>query len=276
MKGAFWLDRAFWQETRAQAWRWFLHTRRRPIVVISGLVQPIVWMSLFVVVFRDSMKSVMGAGLDYLDFVTPGALLFTAFNAALNAGVPVLFDREIGFLDRLRAAPLVDRFSIVLSSAIHIAAMTFLQCGVILAGAFVLGVRFQGGLAGALLGAAVLLLVIAGFTSLSLALAFRFRRHFEMLAVIMLVTLPLVFLSSAFAPLERLPAVLRNLVVLNPVTMAIEPLRMVFTDPDWSLGRPLAETVAGPLAAGHFLAGLAMFVAVSAWWSRRVLGRALV
>jgi ABC-2 type transport system permease protein len=275
MSRSFLFDPLFWQETRVQAWRWFLHTKRRPVVVISGLFQPIIWMTLFVLVFQDSMKGVMGEGIGYLEFVTPGALLFTAFNASLNAGVPVLFDREIGFLDRLRAAPLRDRFSIVLSSAIHIAVITLAQCLVIVAGAFVLGAHFRGGAAGALVGLAALLLVIIGFTSISLALAFQFRRHFEMLAVIMIVTLPLIFLSSAFAPIERLPAVLRNLVVLNPVTMAIEPLRMVFSTPDWSLTRPLVETAVGGLHAGHFFGGLLLFVLGSGWWSRRVLSRKL-
>ncbi|TAH39600.1 MAG: ABC transporter permease [Planctomycetota bacterium] len=265
----------FWQETRVQTWRWFLHSRRRPIVVVSGLMQPIIWMTLFVLVFKNSMSSVLGSDLTYLDFVTPGALLFTAFNASLNAGVPILFDRELGFLDRLRAAPLADRFSIVLSSAIHIAAITLLQCLVIVAGTTLLGVRFQGGSSGALLALAALCLVILGFTSLSLGLAFQFRRHFEMLAVVMIVTLPLIFLSSAFAPLERLPDLLQNLVLLNPVTMAIEPLRLVYTRADWSLGAPLAQSWLGPINSWHFLLGLLLFNLLAGLWSRKVLSRKL-
>lgn len=267
------MSREFWQETRIQAWRWFLHTRRRPIVVISGLFQPLIWMALFVLVLKDSMRAAVGG--DYLDFVTPGALLFTAFNASLNAGVPLLFDRELGFLDRLRVAPLTDRFSIVLASAIHIAAITLMQCAVIVAAAAALGVRFQGGALGALVGLAALLLVILGFTALSLGLAFQFRRHFEMLAVVMIVTLPTVFLSSAFAPLAKLPEWLRGLVLLNPVTLAIEPLRLVYSRSDWSFATPLADTWLGAPTPAACLAGLAVFVLLAAAWSRRVLRRKL-
>ncbi|MHC4824360.1 MAG: ABC transporter permease [Planctomycetota bacterium] len=264
----------FWQETRVQTWRWFVHSKRRPIVVVSGLMQPIIWMTLFVLVLKDSMSEVLG-GVDYLDFVTPGALLFTAFNASLNAGVPILFDRELGFLDRIRAAPLHDRFSIVLASAIHISVMTLLQCLVIVAATTVLGVGFAGGITGAFVGLTALLLVILGFTSLSLGLAFQFRRHFEMLAVIMIITLPMIFLSSAFAPLDRLPDFLRNLVVFNPVTMAIEPLRLVYTDPNWSMDTPLAQTWIGSLNAWHFFAGLVLFNLLTGMWSRKVLARKL-
>jgi len=263
----------FWQETRIQTWRWFLHSKRRPIVVISGLMQPIIWMSLFVLVLQDSMEGAVGT--NYIDFDTPGALLFTAFNAPLNAGVPILFDREMGFLDRIRAAPLVDRFSIVLSSAIHISVMTLMQCLVIVAATAVLGVSFAGGFTGALVGLLALTLVIFGFTSVSLGLAFQFKRHFEMLAVIMIVTLPMIFLSSAFAPLENLPGWLRTCVVFNPVTMAIEPLRMVYTNPDWTMTTTLTTVVGVGLNAWHFFGGLIAFNLLCGRWARKVLAKKL-
>ena len=263
----------FWQETRIQAWRWFLHTKRRPVVVVSGLFQPLILMSLFALVMRQSMEQALGGS--YLTFLTPGALLFTAFNASLNAGVPLLFARELGFLDRLRVAPLADRYSIVLASAIHIAAITLMQCAVILAMAMALGVRFHGGLAGGLTALAALVLVILGFTALSLGLAFQFRRHFEMLAVVMIVTMPIVFLSSAFAPLDRLPEWLRGLVALNPVTLAVEPMRLMFTTPDWSFSTALAHTWLGTLTPLGCFGGLIVFTALAGLWSRSVLRRKL-
>ena len=110
----------------------------------------------------------------------------------------------------------------------------------------------------------------------SLGLGFLFRRHFEMLAVVMIITLPLIFLSSAFAPMERLPELVRNLVLFNPVTMAIEPLRMVYTDAAWSLSKPLVpDTWFGSITAIHFFVGLVAFNVLAGWWSRRVLARKL-
>ncbi|HIA38539.1 MAG TPA: ABC transporter permease [Planctomycetes bacterium] len=264
----------FWQETRVQTWRWFIHSKRRPIVVISGLMQPIIWMTLFVIVFKDSMGDVLEG--DYLSFVTPGALLFTAFNASLNAGVPILFDRELGFLDRIRSAPLVDRFSIVLASAIHIAVMTMLQCFVIVGATSILGVSFAGGLSGVLLGLLVLSLVILGFTSLSLGLAFMFKRHFEMLAVIMIITLPMIFLSSAFNSLDQLPVWLSNAVLFNPVTMAIEPLRLIYTDANWAMSTVIYDSsFLGALNTWHFLGGLVVFNLLAANFCRKILRKKL-
>ena len=52
------------------------------------------------------------------NFWGAGIIVFTAFAGALNAGLPVMFDREFGFLNRLLVAPLASRFSIVLASAL--------------------------------------------------------------------------------------------------------------------------------------------------------------
>ena len=52
---------------------------------------------------------------------------FTAFSGALNAGLPLMFDREFGFLNRLLVAPLSSRSSIVISSVIYITSISLLQ-----------------------------------------------------------------------------------------------------------------------------------------------------
>jgi ABC-type polysaccharide/polyol phosphate export permease len=80
-----------------------------------------------------------------------------------------------------------------------------------------------------------------------------------------------VFLSSAFAPLDGLPAWLRGVVVLNPVTLAIEPLRLGFLSDDWSLTAPLAQTWFGTLMPWHCFLGLSAFAILCGLWSRRVL-----
>lgn len=223
-----------WLEIRALSTRWFIQTKRRPIVLISGLIQPFIWLLLFSAVFKHSPMAALHGAKSYLAFITPGALVFTAFSGALNGGVPILFDRELGFLDRLLVAPLVSRFSIIWSTGIHIFVMTVLQCLVILAVTAVMGVRFAGGASGVLVLALAVILITAIFTTVSLMLAFALRYHFELLAIVMIVSLPMVFISTAFAPVEFMPQWLRFLVSLNPVTLAVEPIRAVTLQSDWT------------------------------------------
>ena len=60
-------------------------------------------------------------------FLGAGVIVFTAFSAALNAGLPVMFDREFGFLNRLLVAPLRSRYSIVLASVLYITSLSLVQ-----------------------------------------------------------------------------------------------------------------------------------------------------
>ena len=237
-------------EIRVLAWRWFLHSKRSPMVLVAGLIQPLIWLLLFSAVFKkiplDSLGTDAGS---YLGFITPGVLVFTAFTGALNGGVPILFDRELGFLDRLLVAPLKSRLSIIWATGFHIFVMTLLQCAIIMILTTVLGVRFAGGLGGILVVLAVLALVSILFTTLSLTLAFMLRRHFELISIIMILSLPVVFMSTAFASVSFMPGWLTYPVALNPITLAVEPIRAVFFSADWSMS---ASIFAAPAESPAF------------------------
>ena len=237
-------------ETKALTWRLFVQSKRRPMVLAAGLIQPIIWLLLFSAVFKNSpMRELVTSG-SYLAFITPGALVFTAFTGALNGGVPILFDRELGFLDRLLVAPLKSRLSIIWATGFHIFAMTLLQCAVIMGLTAIMGVGFKGGAGGVLVLVLVLGLVSLVFTMLSLTLAFLLRYHFELISIIMVVSLPMAFLSSAFAPLAYMPVWLTYPVSLNPITLAVEPLRAVFFDPNWTWTAPIFAAPYAKLGVG--------------------------
>lgn len=227
-------------EIKVLAWRWFLHSKRMPMVMIAGLIQPLIWLLLFSTVFKKiPLESLSTDAVSYLGFITPGVLVFSAFTGALNGGVPILFDRELGFLDRLLVAPLKSRLSIIWATGFHIFVMTLLQCAVILILTAILGVRFAGGITGIMVMCLVLALISILFTTLSLTLAFVLRRHFELISIVMIISLPVVFVSTAFASLSFMPTWLTFPVALNPITLAVEPIREVFFNPAWSLSETI-------------------------------------
>lgn len=262
-------------EIRALAWRQFVHSKRRPIVMIAGLMQPLIWLLLFSAVFKNSpMASLAGSG-SYLAFITPGALIFTVFTGALNGGVPILFDRELGFLDRLLVAPLKSRLSIIWATGFHIFVMTLLQCAVILVLTAIMGVRFQGGLMGFAVLILVLGLITLLFTTLSLTMAFILRKHFELISLIMIISLPMVFISSAFAPLEYMPTWITWPVSINPITLAVEPLRAVFFNADWSFGAVVFEAPFADLSLTLCLVILVGLNLLMAWMAKGVIAKKL-
>ena len=117
----------FIQETTALTRRLFIQLQRRPTTLVAGVIQPLMWLILFGALFQNVPSGLFGESQNYGQFLGSGIIVFTAFAGALNAGLPVMFDREFGFLNRLLVAPLASRFSIVIASALFIATMSLVQ-----------------------------------------------------------------------------------------------------------------------------------------------------
>ena len=108
------------QETSALTKRLFLQLARRPSTLVAGVLQPLIWLILFGALFANAPEGLLPGGMSYGRFLGAGVIVFTAFSGALNAGLPVMFDREFGFLNRLLVAPLRSRSSIVLASVLYL------------------------------------------------------------------------------------------------------------------------------------------------------------
>lgn len=231
----------FIQETVALTKRLFIQLQRRPSTLIAGIIQPFVWLILFGALFYNAPQGLFGNDLSYAKFLAPGIIVFTAFSGALNAGLPVMFDREFGFLNRLLVAPLSTRYSIVAASTIYIIALSFIQTAVIIVASAVLGAGLPSGLGLVMIGL-IVFLVVLGMTALSLGLAFALPGHIELIAVIFVTNLPLLFASTALAPLSFMAKWLQIIASLNPLTYAIEPIRYIYFNSSWNLNSIVLET----------------------------------
>jgi ABC-2 type transport system permease protein len=215
------------QETLALTRRLFVQLLRRPSTLIAGVLQPLIWLLLFGALFAEAPSGFLPGGESYGRFFGAGVIVFTAFSAALNAGLPVMFDREFGFLNRLLVAPLRSRSSIIFASVLYISTLSLIQSLAIILAAALLGYGWPG-LAGLLVVLLTLALLVFAVTALSLGLAFALPGHIEMIAVIFVVNLPLLFASTALAPLSFMPPWLAWLAAVNPLTFAIEPIRALY------------------------------------------------
>ena len=231
----------FIQETLAQTKRLFIQLQRRPSTLIAGVIQPFMWLILFGALFSKAPQGLFGDDLSYAKFLAPGVIVFTAFSGALNAGLPVMFDREFGFLNRLLVAPLASRYSIVAASTIYIIALSFIQTAVIIVASAFLGAGLPG-IIGLSTIALIVFLVVLGVTALSLGLAFALPGHIELIAVIFVTNLPLLFASTALAPLDFMAGWLQVVASLNPLTYAIEPIRYLYSHGDWAIGSIVMDT----------------------------------
>jgi len=251
----------FVQETLALTKRLFIQLQRRPSTLIAGIIQPLMWLILFGALFQNAPQGLFGNGLSYGQFLGAGVLVFTAFAGALNAGLPVMFDREFGFLNRLLVAPLASRFSIVAASAIYIIALSLIQSVAIVAASAFLGAGLPNPVGLGIIGLIVFLLVV-GVTALSLGLAFALPGHIELIAVIFVTNLPLLFASTALAPLSFMPRWLQVVASVNPLSYAIEPIRYLYLHSDWSLGSIVMQSPWASITFGGAILVLLGFDAV--------------
>ncbi|MEX1317143.1 MAG: ABC transporter permease [Synechococcaceae cyanobacterium] len=243
------------QETLALTRRLFVQLQRRPSTLVAGVLQPLIWLVLFGALFAKAPEGLLPEGMSYGRFLGAGVIVFTAFSGALNAGLPVMFDREFGFLNRLLVAPLRSRSSIVLASVLYITVMSLVQSLAIMVTAALLGYGWPGG-GGLVLVLVTLLLLVFAVTALSLGLAFALPGHIELIAVIFVANLPLLFASTALAPISFMPTWLGWLAALNPLTFAIEPIRAAYAG-QFSLSAVVLDAPYGQLTAASCLGVLA-------------------
>ncbi|MCU0537098.1 MAG: ABC transporter permease [Hydrococcus sp. Prado102] len=250
----------FVQETLALTKRLFIQLQRRPSTLVAGVIQPFMWLILFGALFYNAPGGLFG-DLNYAKFLAPGIIVFTAFSGALNAGLPVMFDREFGFLNRLLVAPLSTRYSIVAASTIYIITLSFIQTAVIVAASALLGAGLPS-LAGLGTIALIVFLIVLGVTALSLGLAFALPGHIELIAVIFVTNLPLLFASTALAPLSFMAGWLQVVASLNPLTYAIDPIRYLYLNNDLTLNSIVLQTPWASLSFGSILLVLIAFDAL--------------
>jgi ABC-2 type transport system permease protein len=262
------------QETVALTRRLFIQLQRRPSTLVAGIIQPVMWLLLFGALFQNAPQGLFGESQSYGQFLGAGVIVFTAFGGALNAGLPVMFDREFGFLNRLLVAPLASRFSIVFASAIFIVSQSLLQSAVIVAAAAFLGAGLPNvtGL-GAIV--TIVFLLALGVTALSLGLAFALPGHIELIAVIFVTQLPLLFASTALAPLSFMPKWLQVVATLNPLSYAIEPIRYLYLHNDWGLSSVVMQAPWGAVTFGGALLVLLGFNLVALLSIQPLLRRSL-
>ena len=247
------------QETLALTGRLFVQLQRRPSTLVAGVLQPLIWLVLFGALFAKAPAGLLPGGISYGRFLGAGVIVFTAFSAALNAGLPVMFDREFGFLNRLLVAPLRSRSSIVFASVLYITSLSLVQSLAIMGTAALLGYGWPGA-GGLLLVLVTLLLLVFAVTALSLGLAFALPGHIELIAVIFVANLPLLFASTALAPLSFMPTWLGWLAALNPLTFAIEPIRAAYAG-ELSLSAVVLEAPFGTMTTATCLVVLAVLAA---------------
>jgi ABC-2 type transport system permease protein len=200
-------------------------TARVPQLVMFSLTMPMAMLVLFSQVFRSVADGPdFPAGVSYIDFMTPAMLAVTTVMAGTNAGVAAAIDHTNGLHDRFAALPM-SRGLPGVARTINESMFAIGRGTVLLFGATLLGFRFHGDVVDVVAGLLVLVVLAGAMSALFGRIGDRLRRPDVVQFAGMMVMMPFMFVSSAFAPLDTMPAWMRTLAAVNPVGHAADALR---------------------------------------------------
>jgi ABC-2 type transport system permease protein len=232
----------FIQEISHLIKRLLIQTIRRPSSLLSGIIQPLLWLILFGGLFQNAPVSLFTIETKYGQFLSCGIIIFTSFTGSLNSGLPLIFDREFGFLNRLLVSPMTSKDNLLISSSFFMIGITMFQTLIIMI--FSLGIfNYSIQINQIYIFFIITLLITSSISNLSIGLAFILPGHIEFLAFTLLINLPMLFSSTALAPLSFMPYWLQVLANLNPLTYAIESIRFISTTSQWYYSSPVIKTL---------------------------------
>src|SRR5690606_34623175 len=159
----------------------------------------------------------------FLDFMLAGAMIQSCLLAGNSGGIALAVDLEMGFTDRLFAAP-ISRYAIVLGRLAGTAALGAISAIYYVLVGLVFGVTFEEGVGGVVLMVLWVTLAAVAFGSIAAAIALRagsasvVQGMFPMIFVIL-------FLSTAFFPAELMREPAATVAELNPLSFVVDGVR---------------------------------------------------
>jgi ABC-2 type transport system permease protein len=193
--------------------------------IFTRSVQPLLWLFIFGTALSRNRTLTSGT-LDYRAYIAPGVMAQAAMFIAIFYGLSVIWERDVGQLQRLLATPL-SRSSIVLGKAAGACVRALVQALLLLAVLAVAGIGVRWTFTGVLGTLAMLILGTAAFACMSMLLAALIKERERFMGVGQLIMMPLFFASSALYPLAIMPGWLRVIARVNPLTYEVQGLRQM-------------------------------------------------
>jgi len=268
-----------WALTNRELKKWY----KAPVIFMLSIIQPIIWMGLLGkamninaifspdkinqlmsnLVLTPPLTSTQSAQLggffqhlqtgimqstfqvsDYFSFMAVGMIAFTALFTTAFSGMSVVWDRRLGFLNKALSTP-ISRGVIVFSKVLSAALRSMFQAGIIIVIAIAFGLQFGASFNPInVLGVfGILFLICVGLSSMFIAITIRSTRIETPMAVMNLITLPLMFASNAFFPTSIMPDWLKAIAQVNPMTYTTDAVRqlLIYNTTDfWQVGMDFA------------------------------------
>jgi ABC-2 type transport system permease protein len=224
---------AFAYETWWLGRRTILRFIRVPANSVSIIFFPLIQLVIFSQLFKDIIQVPgFGAESNYLNYLAPGQVAFTAFFAVSWSGYGLLVEYRSGYVDKLRALP-IRRWSILAAEQVPLFLEAAVMAGVVLLVSLLLGASLVTGIPGFLV-----ILALSGFFGIAWAgtsfVPALLTKSEQATSTLSLLFFPFAFMSTAFVPEALMPGWIRFINDWNPITYLIEAIRpLMVSGFDW-------------------------------------------
>jgi ABC-2 type transport system permease protein len=193
--------------------------------ILTRSVQPLLWLFIFGTAL-SKFHALSQGGVEYRAYLAPGVMAQAAMFIAIFFGLAVIWERDVGQLQRLLATPL-PRTAIVLGKAAGAGVRALVQAIVLLIVLAITGISLKWTVAGVAGALAMLILATGAFACMSMLIAAAVKERERFMGIGQLIMMPLFFASSALYPLSIMPGWLRVVAHANPLTYEVQGLRQM-------------------------------------------------
>jgi ABC-2 type transport system permease protein/oleandomycin transport system permease protein len=225
-------------DTLVLARRSLLRIPRAPDLLLSFTVQPIMFVLLFAYVFGGAIAT---PGYSYIDFLMPGIIVQTMSFGGFVTALGLSEDLKKGLIDRFRSLPM-SRAAVLAGRTLSEIATNSISIAVMLVVGTIAGFSFDAPLTHIVFGILLLLLFGYAFSWVFAFVGLTATSPEAAQSLGFIVIFPLTFISSAFVPVESMPAALQAFAEVNPFTIVVDAMRSLF------LGAPAGNNVWGAVA----------------------------
>ena len=247
-------------DTLVVAERNLVRLPRAPDLLLAFTVQPVMFVLLFVYVFGGAIQT---PGYEYVDYLIPGIIVqniaFGGFVTALGLNE----DLHKGLIDRFRSLPMA-RPAVLAGRTLADVVTNSLSVAVLLVTGLIIGFSLHASAGEIVAGIGLLLLFGYAFSWVFALLGLLVSSPESANSVGFIAVFPLTFISSAFVPVDSMPAALQWFAEINPFTIEVDALRALW------LGAPAGNSVWGAVVWSFII--IAVFAPLAVARYRRTAG----
>jgi ABC-2 type transport system permease protein len=194
-----------------------------------NLLTPILYVFIVGFGYQGIVNSVQSGGrpVNYVLFITPGIITFQIMSVAIQTGMTLFMDKQMGMFEQILAGPFTRR-DYVTSKIVSIL-IQGLGSGLFV---LLIAIPVMLGTLGNLLSPENILIVVVSLTmtalffgSLMISVVGFIKSSQKFNILFNTLYLPITFLSSAFYPLATMPKLLSTIAYANPLTYDADLLR---------------------------------------------------